>query len=59
MDCFPLLQTNGMFIADVTKFYLDLCVLKHEKESIFNKKWGGGGGGRCGRGSAIITLEIS
>ena len=25
MDCFPLLQTNGMFIADVTKFYLDMC----------------------------------
>ena len=33
MDWFPLLQINGMFIADITKH----CVLKHGKQSIFNK----------------------
>ena len=45
MACFPLLQTNGMFIADITTFNLDLCVLKHGKQSMFNKNGGGGGGG--------------
>ena len=43
MDCFPLLQTNGMFIADITKFYLRLMCFETWKGIQIGTAGEGGG----------------